>query len=161
MTTNITINNNQGSVAMMVPRMVQRHRWSHRLRLPFGLNVYFTNCRMKKSPVMKDRFEIQGDGHQPLWKTKHELYKKVEGRCEVCGKEVKYRNMQMHHVLPYGRFPDLSLDPRNIMLVCCDCHKEIHQDPYRNIQLMEEKAKELNIELNDRYGYRKETTELG
>ncbi len=38
---------------------------------------------------------------------------------------------------------------RNWMVVCNDCHQEIHTNPWLNISLMEAKAKELDIDLKE------------
>ena len=39
----------------------------------------------------------------------------------------------------------ISINPNNIMVVHWQCHNEIHNNPYLNIQLMEQKAKDYNI----------------
>ena len=36
-------------------------------------------------------------------------------------------------------------------MLCHRCHKEVHCNPYLNIQMMEDKAKEMGIELKGRY----------
>lgn len=66
---------------------------------------------------------------------------------------------EIHHVLPYGRFPELARDERNMMCVCGSCHKEIHNNPYYNIRLQEEKALEYNINLKEQYNYGKKLDE--
>jgi hypothetical protein len=33
------------------------------------------------------------------------------------------------------------------------CHKEVHCNPWRNIELMKAKAEELGIDLKERYDY--------
>ena len=59
----------------------------------------------------------------------------------------------MHHVLPLSRFPELGQSIRNGIMLCHKCHKEIHCNPWRNIELMKAKAEELGIDLKDRYDY--------
>ena len=39
-------------------------------------------------------------------------------------------------------------------MLCHKCHKEVHCNPWKNIELMKAKAKELNINLNERYELR-------
>ena len=58
---------------------------------------------------------------------------------------------QIHHVLPYGRFPELARDERNMMCLCKDCHREVHNNPYYNIRLQEEKGEELGIDIKRYY----------
>ena len=36
-------------------------------------------------------------------------------------------------------------------MLCHKCHKEIHCNPYKNIAMMEAKAKELGYDLTERY----------
>jgi hypothetical protein len=38
-----------------------------------------------------------------------------------------------------------------VELTCYRCHKNIHNDPYLNIRIMEQKAAELGIDLNEFY----------
>lgn len=70
-------------------------------------------------------------------------------RCPMCG-EVSER-MELHHVLPVVRFPELWDDRRNCVGLCHDCHREIHCNPYKNIRMMEAKAAELGLDLSEKY----------
>lgn len=72
-----------------------------------------------------------------------------DNRCPICGKEKTYDECHIHHVLPYTRWQQLYADMRNWMVVCHDCHQEIHTNPWLNISLMEAKAKELDIDLKE------------
>jgi predicted HNH restriction endonuclease len=64
---------------------------------------------------------------------------------------VDYDNMELHHILPLARFPELGQSIRNGILLCHRCHKEVHCNPYKNIRMMEAKAEELGIDLTERY----------
>lgn len=64
--------------------------------------------------------------------------------------------MENHHVLPWGRFPELREHEDNMILLCHRCHKEIHCNPWRNIELMKAKAKVLGINLEEYYNYGEE-----
>ena len=68
--------------------------------------------------------------------------------------------MELHHVLPWARFPELRASSRNMLLLCHNCHKEIHCNPFLNIRLMEQKAAELGINLKERYDYGDSQTTL-
>ena len=59
--------------------------------------------------------------------------------------------MELHHVLPLARFPELGQSIRNGIMLCHKCHKEVHCNPWRNIELMKAKAEELGIDLTERY----------
>lgn len=78
-------------------------------------------------------------------------YERSGHRCEICGKYIAWDDTQLHHILPFNRFPHLSMDERNMQILCRDCHKEIHCDPYKEIRQIESKAKELGINLKDYY----------
>ena len=74
-------------------------------------------------------------------------------RIDLRFKQFDISFMELHHVLPWSRFPELRAKKSNQLLLCHDCHKEIHCNPYLNIRLMEDKAKEFGIDLKERYKY--------
>jgi len=39
----------------------------------------------------------------------------------------------------------------NMVLLCHRCHKEVHCNPWKNIQMMQKKAAELDVDLKERY----------
>ena len=118
--------------------------------------ITFSNCRVKKRPT--SGYSI--DGHSRLANNmrdiKGKMYEKQEHRCPHCGREMDVSVMELHHVLPWARFPELRAKRANMLLLCHACHKEIHCNPYLNIKLMEEKAAELEIKLSERYNFTKE-----
>lgn len=79
------------------------------------------------------------------------VYERSGHKCEICGKELTWHEMELHHVLPLDRFPQFTMDERNMQCLCHNCHKGIHCDPYKTIRQMESKAKELGINLKDYY----------
>ena len=115
----------------------------------FGLYFTLSNCRVKKR--VSCGYSRKGHDGEKLWRIKNRLYKQSGGVCPECGRPFAFDVMELHHVLPYSRFQDLITDDRNVMMLCHDCHKEIHCNPYRNIKLMEAKAEELGINLDERY----------
>jgi len=78
-------------------------------------------------------------------------YERSGHKCEFCGKELTWETNELHHILPLHRFPQFAMDERNMMCLCHSCHKDIHCDPYKEIRQMEQKAKELGINLKDYY----------
>jgi len=47
--------------------------------------------------------------------------------CEACGREIKFLRrwrLQVHHIKPFHIFPELELDPDNLMCLCSSpaCH---------------------------------------
>ena len=90
--------------------------------------------------------------HLQLFKVKQSVYKRNGHKCQMCGNEFKKINQaQVHHVLPWWRFRQFEFDERNILLLCKECHKEIHCNPFLDCKLQEAKAKELGINLKDYY----------
>lgn len=127
----------------------QRKRgWKHGLRM-FGIYFAISNRRLKMRTPNDNRCE--GPVGFAMKDAKRICYERQEGICPECGQHFEYKQMECHHVLPWCRFPELRLSTDNIALLCHHCHKEIHCNPYRNIQMMEAKAKELGIDLNERY----------
>lgn len=83
---------------------------------------------------------------------KHVLWQERKHECALCKKALEYKQAQVHHVLPYHRFPDLATKRNNMIFVCNDCHREIHyRNPFLNIHLMREKAREFGLNLKDYY----------
>ena len=112
--------------------------------------MYFTlsSCRVKMRYETHERSRKLANNQRDM---KVKMYKKLQGVCPICGKHFDPQWMELHHVLPWHRFPELRGMKKNHMLLCHDCHKEIHCNPYLNIRLQEEKAKELGINLKKYY----------
>ena len=125
-----------------------RKGWAKKWRL-FGLYLYISNVRMKKRP--KRDLLYTGHVEKHLIENKHKLYERQGGCCPHCGQPFEYEQLELHHVLPLSRFPELGQSIRNGIMLCHRCHKEVHCNPWRNIQMMKEKAKEMGIDLKERY----------
>ena len=115
----------------------------------FGLFFAVSNTRLKK----RDTRPYTGG-----WKTYHEdrnaVWEAQGHKCPICGTEFQsHKDMEAHHALPWARFPELRNKRENIVMLCHKCHKEIHCNPWRNIELMKAKAEELGIDLKERYDY--------
>ena len=82
---------------------------------------------------------------------KGKLYERQQGICPECGQHFAINQMEYHHILPWARFPELRGSIRNAVMLCHNCHKEVHCNPWRNIEMMKKKAEELGIDLKDRY----------
>lgn len=83
---------------------------------------------------------------------KHTLWDEHQGMCEMCGTKIsKFCHSQLHHILPYWRFPQFQTDKCNLMLLCRECHKKIHVDPFLETRMIKATAKELNVNLKDYY----------
>lgn len=127
-----------------------RKGWAKRLRIG-KLYFYISNCRMKKRPIRDLLYTSHTQDHCIM--NKRKLYERQEGRCPHCGQTFEYEQLEMHHILPLSRFPELGKSIRNGIMLCHRCHKEIHCNPWKNIELMKAKAQELGIDLKERYDY--------
>lgn len=124
--------------------------WSHKLRIPIiGIYLYISNVRMKRRS--KRDLQYTGFFKDHLIENKKKLYERQKHCCPHCGNEFEYEEMELHHILPVGRFPELRQSIRNGVMLCNKCHKEVHCNPWKNIEMMKAKAQELGIDLNERY----------
>ena len=118
----------------------------------FGLwRLYITKNMRLKNSQQRDNDQTRG-----LIKLKERIIsQRSELKCEICGTPIQhFKQAQLHHILPYCIFPQLRDEEKNVMICCCDCHKEIHcKNPFLNIKLMKEKAKEFGIDLKEHYKY--------
>lgn len=131
-----------------------KHRWWKRSWRLFGRwYITFSNCRVKKRPTSGYSLSRQSKLADNIRDIKGKLYKKNNGCCPHCGKPYEMRWMEMHHVLPWARFPELRAKRANMIMLCHNCHKEVHCNPWKNIEMMKAKAEELGIDLKERYNY--------
>ena len=106
----------------------------------------FSNCKVKKRP--QDRYFTS---ERKIKDIKREIWESNDCKCPLCGKDLDFEYSEMHHVLPWCRFPEFRSDKRNMMVLCHTCHQDIHINPWRNIEMMRAKAEELGINLEERY----------
>lgn len=150
----ITVNNNDGGqVNIITPPYCSaarpwRKNWSKMFHI-WRWYFYISNCRMKKRPIRDLMYTNFIQDHCVANKKK--LYERQGGRCPHCGQPFEYGNMELHHVLPLGRFPELGQSIRNGILLCHRCHKEVHMNPWKNIEMMKAKAEELGIDISEKY----------
>ena len=82
-----------------------RKGWEKKLRIG-RLYFYISNCRMKKRPIRDMMYANNVQDH--CVKNKRKLYERQGGRCPHCGQPFEYEAMELHHVLPLARFPNLD-----------------------------------------------------
>lgn len=88
----------------------------------YGLHLYLTTCPMKerKRSSAKEKKNV-------LRLIRIRKINELCG-CELCGKELDMRNSELHHIKPISLYPELKLDPENLMLLCHECHVGLHRD---------------------------------
>lgn len=115
------------------------HLWKKGFKVG-KIRFYVSNCRL--------RFRQSRDGHSrnSVIKLKKQLFEEASHECLLCKRNMEWWQAELHHVLPYGLFEEFRETPRNLMVLCHGCHAAVHNNPYINIQLMEQVAKELGVE---------------
>ena len=58
-------------------------------------------------------------------------------KCEVCGDDLE---LEVHHIIPRSEEPSLTFDKENLMVLCKNCHNEIHKEDKYNFS----KLKQVN-----------------
>ena len=145
---NIIINNSKVVINNNQPNLRPKEKHFKKMWKIGGWRLYLThNFRLKNS-----QSRDQDRNHNGIVKVKDSLWKKHNGCCQICGKQIeKYSASQVHHILSWWRFPQYEKDERNLLLLCRDCHSHIHKDPFVETRMIIEKAKELNVNLKDYY----------
>lgn len=85
----------------------------------------------------------KGFYNSPAWKACRAAYTKhARGLCERCRERGRIRSgVIVHHVTPIApdniNDPSITLSFDNLMLVCRDCHAELHEGRERRYKLDE------------------------
>lgn len=94
----------------------------------------------------------QERNHNGIVDAKRLKWAKTEGHCEMCGKEFdKFSKSQVHHILAWWRFPEYETDERNLMLLCPECHRSIHLNPFKECSMIKKKCREFGLDYRDFY----------
>ena len=133
----------------------KRKNWKRSFRIFKHLYITFSNGRVKNRNTPSDHPRTHAQAYQ-CRERKGKLYERQQGICPECGQHFAINQMEYHHILPWARFPELRGSIRNAVMLCHNCHKEVHCNPWRNIAMMKKKAEELGIDLKERYDYGKE-----
>jgi len=123
-------------------------RWKKSIKIAgVWLTLSSVPTKMRNSRNVGDRDNI--DTTFRMKDLRRDVKAEQGGRCAICGEVMD--KMELHHILPVARFPELWDDSRNCVALCHDCHKEIHCNPWANIRMMEAKAAELGFDLSQKY----------
>ena len=72
----------------------------------------------------------------------------VKARAQVLGIQRK-----VHQRVPWTDRQLAYLRKHYAVMLCHNCHKEVHCYPWKNIEMIKAKAEELGIDLKERYDY--------
>ena len=88
----------------------------------FGANFYVSNLKMK--PYLRSL----DNGCSHITKnTRKFIYSRSGHKCEKCCKPISEYEFELHHIIP--RSMDGTNNRHNIMCLCKDCHRLIHENP--------------------------------
>lgn len=64
--------------------------------------------------------KIRFAARSPKWHSVRKQHLKKNGRCAACGSTKK---LEVHHIKPVHKNPELELDPKNLITLCANpCH---------------------------------------
>lgn len=114
----------------------------------FGWHIYASRERLRFAPMSNQR----GNGlARRLRELRNNRYKKKHGCCELCGQPHEKSAMSLHHILPFGEFPNLSTRKWNLLMLCPRCHFVVHVNLFAQVRLMERTARQHGIDLEREY----------
>jgi 5-methylcytosine-specific restriction endonuclease McrA len=102
----------------------------------------------------------QKEKHQPrhrneMAELKSKLVMQRGQVCELCGKPIeRYCKTQIHHIIPWNRYPEGELDDRNLMVLCSECHAEVHANPILNAGLICQAATKIGVDVKKYFNYK-------
>lgn len=79
---------------------------------------------MSKSKPMKQISSKQAAKNRQIAKIKQSLIEETGGVCRICG---GYGN-DTAHLLPKSCYPEYYLEPRNLVILCRNCHNLYDND---------------------------------
>ena len=85
--------------------------------------ISINNENTKKTNTKKIRNKLT----KPL---KKEIKKRDSKKCTCCNKTFK-NHLEIHHIMPVSKYPELAYDPENLVSLCQKCHAKYHEY-YRN-----------------------------
>ena len=106
-------------------------------RWRFEINIFRLLLTLSNTPV---RFRSRQDKHlsqNERRKMKLTLMAHRGNVCELCGRMGDEVFLELHHIKPIMKHPELARSLDNIMLVCHECHKGIHKEIDENEKLIE------------------------
>lgn len=85
--------------------------------------------------ITKEHFKIRNHEAYKIWRRL--VLKRDKYTCQDCGKKV--RELHVHHIKSFSKYPDLRLEVSNGKALCFDCHAKYHKALFN----LTEKAKRL------------------
>ena len=87
------------------------------------IHIYITTRRLK-NPGRNER--LRHNAEHAISRIKQSRYRKMDGRCQVCGQRFSIDKLDMHHIKPVKTYPQLVAKNSNLLMVCRACHLQLH-----------------------------------
>lgn len=55
-------------------------------------------------------------------RARYEALRRCRGVCELCGSPPIAHSLQVDHIRPRSKYPELALEPTNLQVLCRDCN---------------------------------------
>lgn len=92
------------------------------LRLKIGeYNLYIAHHAMRPIRVEKRQRE------RKRRKLRGIVLDRCGHKCEMCGCDLDWQSISLHHIKPRLTHPELEFDTDNIMGLCRGCHARVHE----------------------------------
>jgi len=73
--------------------------------------------------AVRDKHVGHGKERSPHWPAVEHKHLKLNPTCSACGGNT---NLNVHHKQPFHLYPDLELEPTNLITLCMDGDKDCH-----------------------------------
>lgn len=86
------------------------------------VNIEINLSNDKTHRIIKNAKQKRAAVKSP-WKSK--IKSRDENRCQCCKKTFE-DHLEVHHIFPFSKFPDLAMDDGNGIALCQKCHSKYH-----------------------------------
>ena len=73
--------------------------------------------------AVRDKHVGHGKERSPHWPAVEHAHLKEQPTCAACGGD---KNLNVHHKKPFHLYPELELEPTNLITLCMDGDKDCH-----------------------------------
>ena len=99
------------------------------------IHIYVSTVRMKRRGKRDD---IYRNNKKKLMRIKHQMWRMSGGCCMECGRKFDEDELEIHHIIPVSKRPELILSVSNMHLVCPACHNKLHGRPMGGVKVTQD-----------------------
>lgn len=90
------------------------------------IKIWHCNIYIARYPMRAKDYERQSRKKKRR-RLKYQVLERAERRCEICGCELDYRTISVHHVQPRLTHPEMEFELDNCQALCHTCHNYLHE----------------------------------